>query len=392
MTIAWFNCAAGVAGDMVLGSLVDAGADPIEIAHVLSGIDVDDYALTFEGTQRCGVAATRALVAVHDHGDEHHHRPWREIRRILESSSLPDDIRTRSLAVFEHLAVAEADVHAVAPDDIEFHEVGGTDAIVDVVGVCAALSLLGITQIVCSPVALGHGTVDTAHGRLPNPAPAVVRLLSERRIPTVGLDDDSELATPTGVALMAALADSFGSMPAMVPISIGYGAGARDRPGRANVVGVVIGEPVPTPLIPDNGQLVRLLETNVDDVSGEVVGHTVSRLLAAGAHDAWATPIVMKKGRPAFTVHCLCEPAREDAIADILISETGTLGLRGRWMERWPQQRSESTVDFQGHDIRVKVTGDRVKVEFDDAARAAAALGWPVREVIRRVEDSIPRP
>lgn len=389
MRSAWFNCSAGVAGDMVLAALVDAGADPVYIADVLAGLAVDDYALTFEPTQRCGVASTRAIVAVHDlHGDAsaHGHRPWRTVRTLIETADLPSDIATKALSVFERLATVEATIHGVAIEDVEFHEVGSTDAIVDVVGVCAALASLRVDHVTCSPIAVGHGSVDTAHGRLPNPAPAVARLLAENHVPVVGLDDETELSTPTGVALMVALADHFGAMPSMKVDSAGFGAGSRDRPNRANVVSVAIGESTETGPSSERGQSVRLLETNVDDISGEIVAHTIARLLEAGAHDAWATPIVMKKGRPAFTIHVLCEPSRSDTLATILVGETGTLGLRGSLIDRWPQQRIDTVIDVAGHSIRVKRTPQRVKVEFDDAARASEALGLPVREIISRAE------
>ena len=389
MRRAWFNCSAGVAGDMILAALVDAGADPVYIADVLGGLAVDDYALTFEPTQRCGVASTRAIVAVHDHHDgatAHGHRPWRTVRALIENADLPSDVATSALSVFERLAAVEATIHGVDIEDVEFHEVGSTDAIVDVVGVCAALNSLRVDSITCSPIAVGHGSVDTAHGRLPNPAPAVARLLAENHVPVVGLDDETELSTPTGVALMVALADHFGAMPSMQVDSVGFGAGARDRPNRANVVSVAVGESIETAPSSEQGQEVRLLETNVDDISGEIVAHTIARLLEAGAHDAWATPIIMKKGRPAFTIHVLCEPSRSDALSKILVSETGTLGLRGSLIDRWPQQRIDTAVDVDGHSIRVKRTPQRVKVEFDDAARASEALGLPVREIISRAE------
>ena len=269
------------------------------------------------------------------------------------------------------------------PDEVEFHEVGAIDAIVDVVGACAALEVLGIDRIVCSPITVGQGRVQAAHGDLPNPAPAVLDLLALRQAPSRGIADHRELATPTGVALMVALADEFGPMPAMAVHSVGYGAGTRDIPGRPNVVQVVIGDAMVSS--PGPGQPVELLECNVDDVTGEVVAHAIARLLAAGAHDAWATPIVMKKGRPAFTVHALCDASRVDTIRTVMVDETGTLGVRGSAMHRWPQQRTEGAVSVDGHTVRVKLAAGRVKVEHDDAAAAAAALGLPLRVVMDRV-------
>jgi len=221
---AWFNCSAGVAGDMLLASLVDAGADAVAVGSILAGLGLDDYALTFELTQRAGVKSTRAVVALHEHDDHHHHRAWSDIRAMLESADLPERVRARSQAVFAVLAEVEAKIHGVDVDDVEFHEVGAVDSIVDIVGVCAALEVLGIDSISCGPIGTGHGTVRTQHGELPNPAPATVSLAALRQIPFVGLDDRRELATPTGVAVMAALADSFGEMPRMSVTARGDGS------------------------------------------------------------------------------------------------------------------------------------------------------------------------
>jgi len=313
------------------------------------------------------------------------------IRDLIAAADLPERVRDRAQRTFRLLAEVEGAMHRMAPDDVEFHEVGAVDAIVDVVGVCAALEVLGIDRIVCSPITVGQGTVHAAHGELPNPAPAVVELLARRGAPSRGIADRKELATPTGVALMTALADEFGPMPAMTVESVGYGAGTADIPGRPNVVQVVVGSHTPVVASPDPGQPVQLFETNVDDATGEVIAHTITALLAAGAHDAWATPIVMKKGRPAHTVHALCDPALAAVVSAVLVRETGSLGLRGTVLQRWPQQRVEQSVDVDGHAVGVKVAAGRVKVEHDDAARAAAALGLPLREVLRRAADAIHR-
>jgi len=386
--LAWFNCSAGVAGDMVLASLVDAGADPLRIAEIMSGLALHDYALTFEATQRAGVSSTRAIVVEHGHDDSHHHRSWRDIRTMLEESDLPARVRSRSLAVFEVLADVEGKIHGVAAEEVEFHEVGAVDSIVDVVGVCAALEVLDVEQIVCGSIGTGHGTIRTQHGELPNPSPAVVGLAAMRNVGLTGVNDHRELATPTGVAVMVALADTFGPVPTMNVSSRGFGAGSADVDGRANVVQVLVGES--SNISAHSGEAVRLLEANVDDVTGEVLAHTISALLSAGAHDAWATPIVMKKGRPAHTVHALCDPALSARIVQVMVAETGTLGVRGTILERWPQARSERVVMVDGLEIRVKVTAGRVKVEHDDAVQVAAALGLPLREVLLRAEAVLP--
>ncbi|MBI4933850.1 MAG: nickel pincer cofactor biosynthesis protein LarC [Actinobacteria bacterium] len=407
---AWFHCFAGTAGDMTMASLVHAGADPMAIAEIVGGLPLDGYALGFEPVLRCGIAATQAHVAVlgehehsllddghehdgHEHGDRGHadHRPYRVIRDLLDAADLPHRVRDRAQRTFRLLAEVEGAMHRVEPDDVEFHEVGAVDAIVDIVGTCAALEVLGIDRIVCSPITVGQGTVHAAHGDLPNPAPAVVELLARRGAPSRGIADHKELATPTGVALMTALADEFGPMPAFTVRSVGYGAGTADIPGRPNVVQVVVGDEADASLTPEPGQPVQLFEVNVDDATGEVVAHTIAALLTAGAHDAWATPIVMKKGRPAHTVHALCDPARAAEVSAVLVRETGSLGLRGTLLQRWPQQRTELTVHVQGHSVGVKMADGRAKVEHDDAARAAAALGWPLREVLRQAAEAAHR-
>jgi uncharacterized protein (TIGR00299 family) protein len=388
-TAAWFHCGAGTAGDMTLASLINAGADSLQVIEILGGLALDDYALMFERTQRAGVGATRAIVGVHRHDDhDSHHRAWRDIKQLLVDSELPTRVRERALKVFALLAEVEANIHGVAVNDIEFHEVGSVDAIVDIVGTCAALEVLKVDRIFCSNIAVGHGHIKSAHGTLPNPAPAVTALAALRGVTLVGLDDHRELATPTGVALMVALADSFGAMPPLTVSSVGYGAGTNDIPGRANVVKVVIGETLETTVLSGAGQDVQLLEANVDDVTGEVIAHTIAELLNAGAHDAWATPIVMKKGRPAFTVHALCDLALTEKVSAVLVSETGTLGLRGSVIQRWPQTREEKTVTVHGHNIRIKIGSGRIKIENDDAVLAARALSLPLREVLALAEQA----
>jgi uncharacterized protein (TIGR00299 family) protein len=390
--VAWFNCQAGVAGDMTLAALVDAGADPQVVGHTIAGLGLDGYALTFERVQRCGVGATWANVVVHQHGEVDHqpHRPAREIYQILDSADIPARVRDRAVSVFRALAEVEGAIHGIAPDDVELHEVGAVDAIIDIVGVCAALESLDIDEVRCSPVAVGTGTVTSAHGAIPNPAPATVALLAASEAPVTSLNTTLEVTTPTGAALMTSLSAGFGAAMTMTLSSVGYGAGTADVAERANVVQVLVGERHGSgSLDSSEGTDVVLVEANVDDVTGEVLAHTVTALLAAGAHDAWITPIVMKKGRPAHTISALCDPASIEAIRESLIIETGTLGVRASTIKRWPQQRSMISVEVDGHTIGVKASEHRIKIEFDDAARAAQALGIPVRVVLARAAAEV---
>jgi uncharacterized protein (TIGR00299 family) protein len=382
--VAYVNAAAGVAGDMLLGALVDAGADPAVVATTLGGLGVDGWALSFARVQRGGIAATWANVVTEEHG--HEHRPAKAITALIDAADLPDPVRATAQCVFDTLAGAEGEVHGIDPGDVELHEVGALDAIVDVVGVAAALHDLGVERLVASPIATGYGTTRSAHGVLPNPPPAVARLLASRAVPIVGVDTPMELSTPTGVAVLVALAEGFGALPAMTVERVGYGAGTADPQGRPNVVQVVVGTAAAESATPEPGRAAVQLEANVDDVTGEVLAHTIAALLAAGAHDAWATPIVMKKGRPAHTVHALADPAAVEAIAAVLLAETGSLGVRATTVARWPQHRAEVVVDVDGQPVRVKVAAGRAKPEHDDAEAAARTLGRPLRDVLRDAE------
>ena len=381
--IAWFHCFSGIAGDMALGALLDAGADEAAVRDHLGKLNVPGWRLEVSPVQRAGVRATRAHVICEP---THTHRRLAEINDIVRGAGLPEQVRERALAVFDRLATVEARLHGSTVDEVELHEVGSIDAIVDVVGVCAALHTLGIERVYCSPIAQGMGvTSGGSHGELPVPAPATMALLTG--IPTYGLDLGMELTTPTGAALVSTLAAGFGAMPALTTTAVGYGAGSRDLPRRPNVTQVVVGDAATDDAL-GKGLAALLLEVNVDDATGEMLAHTVGLLLEAGAHDAWVTPVVMKKGRPAHTVHALCDPALASHLADVLTRETGSLGVRGTRLERWPHARDEAVVDVDGQPIRVKLGAGRVKVEHDDAAAAAWALGLPLREVLSRAEEA----
>jgi uncharacterized protein (TIGR00299 family) protein len=380
--VAWFHPFSGIAGDMTLGALLDAGADLDFVVATLDGLNVDGWALTTEQVDRNGIRATRAVV---DAPEQHHHRHWTDIRSLLEEADIPDRVKSRSLAVFEVLAVAEGNVHGVSPEEVHFHEVGALDAIVDIVGSCAALESLDIDEITSGPVAVGIGTISAAHGILPNPPPAVVNLLED--IPTVGIDVGLELTTPTGAALVKGLATSTGPLPDMTITASGYGAGTRDLPDRANVTQVIIGIATPTgPTSDDPTETVVELATNLDDITGEQLGHAITELMEAGALDAWVTPIVMKKGRPAHTLSVLVAPPQAPELAGLVMSMTGSLGVRTRQLDRVVAQRHTVTVSVDGHDIDVKVSDVRVKAEFDQVTVAAEALGLPVQEVAARAE------
>lgn len=380
MTTAWFHCFSGIAGDMALGSLLDAGADVDDVRELLGRLPINDWRLEAEPVLRGGIAGTK----VHVHAtDSTVVRTASHIQGLVAEARLPERVQQRAAAVFEALAQAEGRLHRRPPDQVHFHEVGGIDAIVDVVGTCAALEVLDVDTIACSPIAVGLGMVRAAHGIIPNPAPAVVELLAG--IPTRGVDLSVELTTPTGAALAAALATSFGAMPAMTVRATGFGAGTKELDHRPNLTQVVLGDVADAPVT--DGQPVVLLEANVDDVTGEVLGHAIAAVLAVGAHDAWVTPIVMKKGRPAHTIHALADPALVPQVMGVLAAETGTLGVRGHRLERWPVPRHHERVVVDDLSIRVKVSPGRAKAEFDDAAQVAERTGRPVRDVLAEAEQ-----
>jgi uncharacterized protein (TIGR00299 family) protein len=390
-TVAWFHCFSGIAGDMALGALVDAGADIDEVRALLQRLSIGDWELEAEPVLRCGIAATKIHVRAHDDAVV---RTAAHITGLVTAAKLPERVARRALATFHALAEVEGRLHRRPPEQVHFHEVGGIDAIVDVVGTCAALELLDVDAVHASPVAQGTGMIRSAHGLLPNPPPAVVGLLQDA--PTYGIDLPFELTTPTGAALLAATVSRWGPLPALRITTSGFGAGGREIDGRPNAVQVVVGsldsgaEPAagtsPTPSFARPGQPVVLLEANLDDATGEVLAHAVQALLAAGAHDAWVTPIVMKKGRPAHVVSALADPARAEAVAGALAAETGSLGLRGTTFERWPLARTVDTVEVEGLPIRVKRTAGRIKVEHDDAVDVARQLHLPLREVLALAE------
>lgn len=381
--LAWFHCFSGIAGDMALGSLVDAGASPDEVRELCERLPVGGWSLEFEAVMRGGIGGTKAWVRTRDSTV---HRTAGHIVGLVEEARLPDRVARRSIAVFEALAAAEGRIHRRPPAQVHFHEVGGLDAIIDVVGTCAALEILGVDEVHASAVATGRGMVRSAHGLIPVPAPAVVELL--RDAPTYGIEVSAELTTPTGAALLASTAVSWGPLPAMTIEASGFGAGTKEFDDRPNLTQVVLGS---RGAVKATGQPVLLLEVNVDDATGETLAHAIASCLQAGAHDAWVTPMLMKKGRPAHTVSVLVDVALGEQLAEVLAAETGSLGVRGQTLERWPLARDEDLVEVEGRTVRVKVSAGRVKVEHDDAARAAAHLGLPLRQVVSLAEEAYRR-
>lgn len=369
MTAIWVDASSGASGDMLLGALVGAGVPVSVLQDAIDAVTPEPVTLRVEDVRRGGLAATRVHV---DAADSHHHRTWRDIRPMLDGHPL-------ARAAFERLAAAEAAVHGTTPDEVHFHEVGALDAIADVVGVCAGFEHLGAASVTVSPVAVGSGTIEAAHGVLPVPPPAVAELL--RGVPTFAGPAPMELCTPTGAALLTTLATAYGPQPAMTVASIGVGAGGRDPEGHANVLRLFTGPAAAT------GGAPLLLECNVDDLDPRVWPAVIAALLEAGASDAWLTPILMKKGRPAHTLSVLVDAVRADDVRSAVFRQTSTIGLREQPLAKHALDRSFETVEVAGVPVSVKLARHRGTVvnaqpEYDDVARAAAALDRPVADVL----------
>jgi pyridinium-3,5-bisthiocarboxylic acid mononucleotide nickel chelatase len=380
--IAWFHCFAGIAGDMALGALLDAGADAEEVTGLLRRVPVSGWDLQIEPVLRGGIACTRVVVVVRD-GD-HVERAASHIAAAVRAASLPKRVERRSLDVFAALAEAEGRLHRRDPRDVHLHEAGGHDTLIEVIGTASALEVLDVDEILVSPLAVGTGTIESAHGVLPNPPPAVLRLLEGA--PTYGRSVDVELTTPTGAALVSALAGGFGPLPSMTVSASGYGAGSAELDHLPNATQVVVG--APAQLGTGTGQEVSVLEANLDDATGEQLATAIRALLVAGALDAWVTPAVMKKGRPGHVLHVLSNPALAEDLASTMRQATGTFGVRTTKATRWAEARTMDEVAVTGETVRMKVTGERAKPEHDDVERVAAVTGLNAHEVASRAEEA----
>jgi uncharacterized protein (TIGR00299 family) protein len=381
---AWFHCFAGIAGDMALGSLLDAGADFAELRGLLARLPLAGWSIEAVPVLRGGIAATQVVIEVDEEGVV---RTFPNVLAILEQARLPRRVHDRALAAFSALASVEGRLHRRPPAQVHFHELGGHDTILDIVGTAAALEVLGIDDVAASDVRTGTGVVRTAHGILPNPSPAVLDLLAGA--PVVGLDLSVELTTPTGAAILSAMASGFGPMPAMVIESTGYGAGSRELDELPNCAQVVLGRRIDAARGEQPAaQRLVLLETNLDDATGEQLADTMTALFEHGALDAWISPVTMKKGRPGTVLSCLADVALGGKLRRVITLETGSLGVRAQLVERYAAPRRFEKVDVEGEPVRVKVSPGRVKAEHDDAAGAARRLGLPVREVARLAEEA----
>lgn len=377
--VVYFDCFSGVAGDMTVAALIDLGV-PLEVVQqAVAALGLSGFTLGVEPAQTGAIAGARFVVTQQQGQPE---RNYATIVSLLDAAPLDADTRQRAHAIFRRLAEAEAFVHRTPVEQVSFHEVGAVDAIADIVGAAAALAFLG-AELVCSPLPLGHGTVECRHGILPLPAPATVACL--RGAPTYDAGVEAELVTPTGAAIVAASAARFERWPAMTPLAVGWGAGTRRLPDRPNALRVVLGEALAVPAETEPSHLV--IEANVDDMTGELSAHALGALLRAGAVDAWATPTTMKKGRPGLVLSALAPAPAAAAVEAALLSETTSIGLRRYAVARSERPREMIEVVTPYGAIAVKLAGGpfgppQLKPEFDACARAADEHGVPVRVVI----------
>jgi pyridinium-3,5-bisthiocarboxylic acid mononucleotide nickel chelatase len=415
--ILWLNPFSGISGDMLLGALLDVGAPMDEIRAAIASTGITGWTLTTEHVRRAGLAALRACVRVDDQVPE---RRAAELLAMARAAR-PAAAGQLAAAAISALAEAEGRLHGMPADQVHLHELGGVDTIVDTVGVGAALHALGVSAVWSAPLGLGAGVVDMAHGQFPAPAPATVALLEGAQVTgipgtrppaspagsTDGTSSDSaarkmawplagETVTPTGAALLRAMGCRYGPMPAFRLTASGYGAGGRDVPGRPNVLPVLLGEPVA-----DTGavqphdppavvETLLVVETTVDDVTGELLGELPGMLLAAGALDVWITAVTGKKGRPAHVVTALCRPEAAGPVQARLLGETGSLGARQHQVRREALPRQETEVTVHGHGIRVKLGPHRAKPEHDDVAAAARATGLALNQVASEALRQLP--
>lgn len=386
--LAYLDCSSGASGDMFLGACLDAGLEAGGLLAELKKLPLGSYTFKPERVRRGGLAGTHVEISAPESQPHRHLAP---IEHMIESSALAPLVKERARRIFRRLGEAEARLHAQSIEEVHFHEVGAVDAILDIVGACVALELLGIEEMVASPLNVGSGRVAAAHGSLPVPAPATAELL--RGVPVYSSGIEAELVTPTGAAIVSTLVSGFGPLPAMKIERIGYGAGSREIPGHPNLLRLLLGERVPSPefRVPAEGDVVAVIETSVDDMSPEVYGYLAERALAAGALDISCAPIEMKKNRPGLEIRLLARPEQAEALADLIFAETTTLGLRISTAERRVLEREFVSVETAYGPVRMKVGRRRGQVvnaapEFEDCRRVALERGVPLKEVMQAAQ------
>lgn len=368
MKIAYFDCFAGAAGDMIAAAMLDAGLDEAFLVGQLASLGIEGLDIKISQTKRCGITAVRFEPS----GSDRKQRNLADIAKLINNSKIAASAKRRAIEIFESLARVEGRIHGKGADEVQFHEIGAVDSIVDIVSACIGLEALGIGKVYSSPVSVGGGVVEITHGSLPVPAPATAALLKEAKIPIAGGPAEAELLTPTGAAILANFVDEFGSLPAMRIDSVGYGAGTLESDDFPNVLRLIIGQDDKNA----DTDCVCLLETNVDDATSEQIGFVLEKLLEKGALDVFTTAIGMKHNRPAVKISVICAPADSGLLENILFEQGLTLGIRKQLVQRSKLLREFVTVKTEYGEIRVKMgsIGGRIvsaKPEYADCVAAA---------------------
>jgi uncharacterized protein (TIGR00299 family) protein len=413
MKTLYLDIFSGISGDMFIGALIDLGADARQLERELKKLKLGGYHLHVARKQISGIAGVKFdvhLADAHehhhghhpDHSHDHHHgenRTFAEIKQLIVKSKLSAWVKKKSVAVFQRIAEAEGKIHGLPPEKVHFHEVGAVDSIVDIVGACIALELLGKPRVLAGPVVEGTGWVDCAHGRFPVPAPATLAILGVRGIGVTQCDEPHELVTPTGAALLAEFVENFGPMQSLVAEKIGFGLGTRDNQTRPNVLRAVLGKrstlnAQPSTALDWETDRVAVLETNLDDVSGEILGHFVETALAAGALDVFYTPIQMKKNRPGVLLTVLCAETDADKFSEMILRETSTFGVRRTMAERRKLRREFTKIKTPLGEITVKIGRLNGKVvqsapEFESCKKLAVRAKIPLKRIYEAVFKAI---
>ena len=384
MKVAYFDCFNGAAGDMIVGALIDAGADFAALREAMSALPVGGFTISADRAKRGGFSATRFEVRM-DSSVKQPHRHLKDVLAIYDQTPWTASVRDSAKRVFRRLAEAEAAVHGIPIEKVHFHEVGAVDALVDVGAAAFALHSLGVDRVICSPVAVGSGTVRCEHGVLPVPAPATARLLEG--VPLAPSEETGELTTPTGAALLTTFVSEFGPLPSMTLRATGQGAGSREGVRSPNVIRVLIGDSASGEASDGlESDQVFLLETNLDDATPATIAYCMERLLEAGALDVYSVPIVMKKGRPGTMLCVICQSGDIRRMEDVMFIETPTLGVRRQSLQRSKLRRNAETVQTEFGPIRIKVARrgavESGAPEYEDCRAAARTRGVPLHAVI----------
>ncbi len=378
MKIAYLDCFSGVSGDMFVGSLLDAGLPIEELERIISGLNLKGYKISAKKEERNNIFGTRFFVLLQE--EDQKTRYLKEIKEILESSDLPPSVLEKCILIFEKLAVAEGEIHHISPDKVHFHELGAVDSIIDIVAAVVGIHLLGIEKLFVSRIPVGSGIINSAHGKIPAPAPATIALLKD--IPIYYSGQDVEMVTPTGAALITNLCSSFGPMPPITIDKVGYGVGSRTLAGRPNLLRILIGNDVDK----QRSESVVVLESNLDDMSPELLGYLMESLFDAGAKDVSFSHIQMKKNRPGIQLQVVGQPEDKDRFIDIIFRESTTLGIRFSYSQRAVLKRVELIVESPWGKMRVKKVinqdgGEALFPEYEECRRIAKVNNLALRDI-----------